>query len=257
MNLQLTSVRSEVSKSFAYLLFHSAFCICGQLFDRLACKGITIQDMPLASFQSTLASCPLIAILRGLTPTEAQTVGRALWDVGFRILEVPLNSHAPLASIAALRSALPDALIGAGTVLTVSQVAQVKAAGGQLIISPNFNAEIVTAAKAAGMITIPGVATPTEAFAALSAGADAIKLFPSEMISPAAVKAMRAVLPRDAVLIPVGGIGAANMAAYWAAGANGFGIGSSLYSPGKAISEIQRDATNLIALCADSMTVNG
>lgn len=208
---------------------------------------------PPSSFRTTLAACPLIAILRGLTPSEAPNVGRTLWDAGFRILEVPLNSPEPLASIAALRTALPNALIGAGTVLTVEQVGQVKAAGGQLIIAPNFNTAVVAAAKAAGLIAIPGVATPSEAFAALAAGADAIKLFPAEMISPAAVKAMRAVLPRDALLIPVGGIGAANMAAYWQSGANGFGLGSSLYSPGKAISEIQRNATDLIALCADFM----
>lgn len=207
----------------------------------------------ISRFRDAFAYSPLIAILRGLTPQEAPQVGRVLWDAGFRILEVPLNSPEPLASIAALHSALPDALIGAGTVLTVEQVAQVNAAGGQLIISPNFNVAVVAAAKAAGLIAIPGVATPTEAFAALSAGADAIKLFPAEMISSAAVKAMRAVLPTDALLIPVGGIGKSNMAAYWAAGANGFGIGSSLYSPGKAISEIQRDAINLVALCADFM----
>ena len=173
-----------------------------------------------------------------------------MWDAGFRILEVPLNSPEPLASIAALRSELPQALIGAGTVLTIEQVTQVTAAGGQLIIAPNFNPAVVAAAKAAGMVAIPGVATPTEAFVALAAGADAIKLFPAEMVSPAAVKAMRAVLPRDTLLIPVGGIGKESIAAYWAAGANGFGIGSSLYSPGKALDDIQRDAINLIALYA-------
>jgi 2-dehydro-3-deoxyphosphogalactonate aldolase len=202
---------------------------------------------------SALASCPLIAILRGLTPLEAPEVGRVLWDAGFRVLEVPLNSPKPFDSIAALRKALPDALIGAGTVLEVADVAQLKAAGGQLMIAPNFNAAVLHAAKAAGMLAIPGVATPSEAFAALAAGADAIKLFPAEMISPAAVKAMRAVLPKDALLLPVGGMGAANMATYWQAGANGFGIGSSLYSPGKAISDIQQIATNLVALSADFM----
>jgi 2-dehydro-3-deoxyphosphogalactonate aldolase len=201
-------------------------------------------------FRSTLSACPLVAILRGLTPQEAPEVGRVLWEAGFRILEVPLNSPEPYASIAALREALPEALIGAGTVLEVAQVAQVKAAGGHLVIAPNFNAAVVAAAKAAGMLAIPGIATPTEAFAALAAGAGAIKLFPAEMISPAAVKAMRAVLPRDALLLPVGGIGAANMAAYAKAGVNGFGIGSSLYSPGKAILQLQRDAIDLIAACA-------
>ncbi len=210
-----------------------------------------------SSFRDTLAACPLIAILRGLTPQDAPTVGKALWDAGFRILEVPLNSPEPLASIASLRMALPDALIGAGTVLMIEQVAQVKAAGGQLIIAPNFNPAVVAAAKAAGLIAIPGVATPTEAFAALSAGADAIKLFPSEMISPTAVKAMRAVLPRDALLIPVGGIGTVNMTAYWQSGANGFGLGSSLYAPGKAISMLQQDAMKFIAICADFMPAKG
>ncbi|TAG28110.1 MAG: 2-dehydro-3-deoxy-6-phosphogalactonate aldolase [Burkholderiales bacterium] len=207
-------------------------------------------------FQSALSACPLIAILRGLTPQEAPEVGRVLWDAGFRILEVPLNSPEPYASIAALCEALPNALIGAGTVLDADQVNQVKAAGGQLVIAPNFNVNVIFAAKAAGMLAIPGVATPTEAFAALAAGADAIKLFPAEMISPAAVKAMRAVLPREALLLPVGGISAANMASYAKAGANGFGIGSSLYSPGKPISQLQRDATDLIAARAYFMPAN-
>ena len=214
---------------------------------RLSLYDCSMSALP-SVFRATLIQAPLIAILRGITPNEAPAVGRALWDAGFRILEVPLNSPEPMISIAMLRLALPDALIGAGTVLDLKQVAQVQAAGGQLIISPNFNPAVVAAAKAARMFAIPGVATPTEAFAALSAGADAIKLFPAEMIAPAAVKAMRAVLPTDALLIPVGGMGAANMAAYWEAGANGFGIGSSLYSPGKAISSIQQDATDLIAL---------
>jgi 2-dehydro-3-deoxyphosphogalactonate aldolase len=204
-------------------------------------------------FRTTLSQAPLIAILRGLTPAEAPTVGQVLWDTGFRILEVPLNSPQPYESIALLRETLPDALIGAGTVLYAAQANEVKAAGGQLVISPNFDGVVVRAALDAGMLAIPGVGTVSEAFAALAAGAHAIKLFPAEMISPAALKAMRAVLPTDALLIPVGGIGAANIAAYWQAGANGFGIGSSLYSPGKAISSIQQDAIKLVALCADSM----
>jgi 2-dehydro-3-deoxyphosphogalactonate aldolase len=208
-----------------------------------------------ALFRTTLSQAPLIAILRGLTPAEAPAVGRVLWDTGFRILEVPLNSPQPFESIALLREALPDALIGAGTVLTAAQANEVNAAGGQLVISPNFDQAVVRAALDARMLAIPGVGTVSEAFAALAAGAHAIKLFPAEMISPVAVKAMRAVLPTDALLIPVGGIGAANMAAYAQAGANGFGIGSSLYSPGKAISSIQQDAINLVALCAQFTTV--
>lgn len=213
--------------------------------------------MSSSALRTALAHCPLIAILRGLTPQEAPQVGRALWDTGFRILEVPLNSPLPFDSIRALREALPEALLGAGTVLEVDQVHQVKAAGGQLVIAPNFNAAVVSAAKATGLLAIPGVATPTEAFAALACGADAIKLFPAEILSPSALKAIRAVLPRDALLIPVGGIGASNMTAYWQAGANGFGIGSSLYSPGKAVSQIQRTATELVANCVDFMPANG
>jgi 2-dehydro-3-deoxyphosphogalactonate aldolase len=213
--------------------------------------------MPATAFRSALSACPLIAILRGITLDEAPKVGRVLWDAGFRILEVPLNSPQPYDSIALLRQSLPDALIGAGTVLTTAQANEVKAAGGQLVIAPNFDAAVVKTALDAGMLAIPGVATPSESFAALAAGAHAIKLFPAEMISPAAVKAMRAVLPKDALLIPVGGIGASNMAAYWQAGANGFGIGSSLYSPGKATSAIKQDATKLIAACADFMPARG
>ena len=204
-------------------------------------------------FRTALSQAPLIAILRGLTPLEATDVGRVLWEAGFRILEVPLNSPQPFESIALLREALPDALIGAGTVLTPSQANDVKAAGGQLVISPNFDAAVVKAALDAGMLSIPGVGTVSEAFAALAAGAHAIKLFPAEMISPAAVKAMRAVLPLGALLIPVGGIGAANMAAYAAAGANGFGIGASLYKPGKLLAEISLDATKLIAYYVDNI----
>jgi 2-dehydro-3-deoxyphosphogalactonate aldolase len=199
---------------------------------------------------SRLRLCSLIAILRGLTPAEAPDVGRALWEAGFRILEVPLNSPEPLESIAKLREALPNALIGAGTVLSADQVRSVKAAGGQVVISPNFDAAVVKAALDAGMLVIPGVGTVSEAFAALAAGAHALKLFPAEMISPAAVKAMRAVLPPDALLIPVGSIGLQNIAAYKNAGANGFGIGGSLYKPGKALPDIAKDATDLVALCA-------
>jgi 2-dehydro-3-deoxyphosphogalactonate aldolase len=210
-----------------------------------------------STLRTALGQQPLIAILRGLTPAEAPSVGRALWNAGFRVLEVPLNSPQPLESIALLRETLPDALIGAGTVLTAAQAREVLSAGGQLAISPNFDASVTRAALDGGMLAIPGVATPSEAFAALAAGAHAIKLFPAEMISPAAVKAMRAVLPREALLIPVGGIGAANMAAYLQAGANGFGIGSSLYSPGKEISKLTQDAANLIASCAGSMRAGG
>jgi 2-dehydro-3-deoxyphosphogalactonate aldolase len=210
-----------------------------------------------SAFHAHLTTCPLVAILRGITPSEAAAVGRVLWDAGFRILEVPLNSPEPFESIAALRRELPDALIGAGTVLQVSQVSQVQASGGQLIIAPNFNAAVVSEALRFQMLAVPGVATPSEAFAALNAGAHAIKLFPAEMISPAAVKAMRAVLPREALLLPVGSIDAQNMKDYVAAGANGFGIGSSLYKSGKALTDLKQDATNLVAHCAYFMPATG
>jgi 2-dehydro-3-deoxyphosphogalactonate aldolase len=210
-----------------------------------------------ALFLAHLQACPLIAILRGITPPEAAVVGHVLWDAGFRILEVPLNSPQPYESIAALRKELPDALIGAGTVLQVAQVRQVQAAGGQLIIAPNFNSAVVAEALRLQMLAVPGVTTPSEAFIALEAGAHAIKLFPAEMISPAAVKAMRAVLPHDALLLPVGGVGAQNISDYLAAGANGFGIGSSLYQSGKTLQQIARDATELIALCEYSTPTTG
>ncbi len=213
---------------------------------------------PLRSpFHAHLKTCPLIAILRGITPPEAATVGRVLWDAGFRIMEVPLNSPQAYESIAALRKELPDALIGAGTVLQASQVREVQAAGGQLVIAPNFNATVVVEALRLQMLVIPGVATPSEAFAALDAGAQAIKLFPAEMISPASVKAMRAVLPLEALLLPVGGIGAQNMAEYFAAGANGFGIGSSLYKSGKSLEHLSQDAIQLIAIYVDSIPATG
>jgi 2-dehydro-3-deoxyphosphogalactonate aldolase len=182
---------------------------------------------------AALDPLPLVAILRGLTPAEAPAIGAALFEAGFRVLEVPLNSPQPLHSIAALAKALPDALVGAGTVLTEEEVRLVQDAGGRLIVSPNFDAKVVEAAAARGLACLPGVATPSEAFAALAAGASGLKLFPAEMIAPAAVKAMRAVLPPEVLLLPVGGITALTMGAYRAAGANGFGIGSALYSPGK------------------------
>jgi 2-dehydro-3-deoxyphosphogalactonate aldolase len=207
--------------------------------------------------RTALKQSPLMAILRGITPQEAPDIGKALWDAGFRVLEVPLNSPQALESIALLREALPQALVGAGTVLQASQVAQVKAAGGQLVIAPNFDVVVVKAALDTGMLAIPGVATPSEAFAALAHGAHALKLFPAEMISPAALKAMRAVLPRDALLIPVGGINAGNMAAYWQAGANGFGIGGTLYQSGKQRSDVYLDAIHLVALGADFIRARG
>lgn len=176
--------------------------------------------------------CPLVAILRGLTPAEAPTVGRVLFNAGFRMLEVPLNRPGAIDAIhALLRIAPDDALIGAGTVLTVHDVDAVNEAGGRLIVSPHCEPEVIAHAAQHGMIALPGVATPTEAFRALQAGAHGLKLFPAEMITPAAVKAMRSILPVDTPLFPVGGIQPHNMATYIAAGATGFGIGGQLYQP--------------------------
>lgn len=193
-----------------------------------------------------MARLPLIAILRGLTPHEAPTIGQALVDSGFALIEVPLNSPEPLKSIAALAQQFPQVLIGAGTVLNAHQVKDVHAAGGRLIVSPNFNPAVVAQALALGMVMLPGVATPTEAFAALDAGVHGLKLFPAEMVSPATVKALRAVLPQDVALMPVGGITADNMAAYRAAGATGFGLGSTLYAPGRSAEQVKRQAELLV-----------
>jgi 2-dehydro-3-deoxyphosphogalactonate aldolase len=189
-------------------------------------------------FSAAMDALPLVAILRGLQPREAADVGAALVDAGFRIIEVPLNSPQPLNSIAALAQRFPQALVGAGTVLTVKDVADVKAAGGELVVAPNFNPAVVAEAVRLGMVCLPGVLTASEAFAALEAGAAGLKLFPAEMIPPAAVKALRAVIAPQVALLPVGGIATDNMAQYRAAGASGFGIGSALYTPGRPRQEV-------------------
>ena len=193
-------------------------------------------------FEQALHNLPLVAILRGITPTESVAVAQALTQEAWQLLEVPLNSPAPLESIAAMRQACPQALVGAGTVLTAQDVREVHAAGGQLIIAPNFSPTVAAQARALGLLYIPGVATPSEAFAALEAGAHALKLFPAEMITPVVVKALRAVLPATVRLLPVGGIGTGNMAAYRQAGASGFGIGSSLYKPGMTAAQVRAQA---------------
>jgi 2-dehydro-3-deoxyphosphogalactonate aldolase len=190
-----------------------------------------------------LQPLPLVAILRGLTPQDALPVGAALFDAGFRVIEVPLNSPQPLESIALLAREFGDrCLVGAGTVLTPEQVAQVKNAGGKLIVMPHGDTTVIRAAKAADLICTPGVATPTEAFAALAAGADALKLFPAEQLPPPVLKAWSSVLPKGTALLPVGGITPDNMGAYRKAGAAGFGIGSALYSPGIDANETARRA---------------
>jgi 2-dehydro-3-deoxyphosphogalactonate aldolase len=201
---------------------------------------------PSHALAQAMAQLPLIAILRGLTPAEAPAVGQALVHSGFALIEVPLNSPDPLHSIAALAQQHPQILIGAGTVLNAQQVKEVHAAGGRLIVSPNFNPAVVVQALALGMVALPGVATPSEAFAALDAGAHGLKLFPAEMISPATVKALRAVLPKELALMPVGGITPDNMAPYLAAGANGFGLGSALYAPGRSAAQVAAQATAFV-----------
>ena len=183
-----------------------------------------------------------MAILRGITPAEALPVGQALVDDGWSLIEVPLNSPQPLQSIAALAQAFPQALVGAGTVLDADQVRAVAAAGGQLVVAPNTDVEVIFEAQRLGLVCLPGVATPTEAFAALAAGAQGLKLFPAEMASPVVLKALRAVLPAGTPVLPVGGITPDSLAAWRAAGAAGAGIGSALYKPGVAVAEVAAQA---------------
>lgn len=190
---------------------------------------------------------PLVAILRGLTPEEAEPVGAALLAAGFRCLEVPLNSPRPLESIGILQRIFGDrALVGAGTVLTPEAVAAVADAGGRIIISPNTNPAVIRESKARGLVSFPAFFTPSEAFTALEAGADALKLFPAEAASPTVLKAVRTVLPAGTPLFPVGGVDPASMAAWRAAGATGFGIGSSLYAPGRSAAEVGERAAALV-----------
>lgn len=196
-----------------------------------------------ARFDEAMTSLPLVAILRGVKPGDAAAALEALVGAGFRLIEIPLNSPEPLVSIALMRRlAPPEVFIGAGTVLSVEDVAAVAEAGGDLIVSPNMDVEVIRAAKARGLVALPGVATPTEAFAALKAGADGLKAFPAEMIPPAVVKAWRAVIPRAIPILPVGGVTATTMADYVKAGATGFGLGSALYKAGDSAERIGANA---------------
>jgi 2-dehydro-3-deoxyphosphogalactonate aldolase len=204
--------------------------------------------MPMLDLRAALKQCPIAAILRGVKPADIDAIGNALVDAGVTVMEVPLNSPQPFESIRRLATHhSARALIGAGTVLDVSDVARVKDAGGRLMVAPNFDPDVVRAAKAAGLTALPGVMTPSEGFAALKAGADGLKLFPAEIIPPAVFKAWRAVLPADTVLLAVGGVGVENIATYREAGASGYGIGSALYKPGRSAAEIGKLARALVA----------
>jgi 2-dehydro-3-deoxyphosphogalactonate aldolase len=199
-------------------------------------------------FDTAFETLPLVAILRGLKPQEAEAMGAALYAAGFRLIEVPLNSPDPFRSIEALRRSLPaDALVGAGTVLEVADVDRLAGAGGEIVVMPHADIAVVTAAKTSGLVCTPGVMTPTEAFAALKAGADALKLFPAELLAPNVVKALLAVLPKGTRLIPVGGISPQTMEPYRAAGAKGFGLGSALYTPGLTATEVAARAKAFVA----------
>lgn len=203
---------------------------------------------PIEQFRQYFSACPLVAVIRGVRPDEAEAIGTAIFEAGIRIIEVPLNSPDPFDSIARLARSLGDrALIGAGTVVEPGQVAEVESAGGRLIVSPNTNSEVIRAAVAAGMVSGPGYFTPSEAFTAIAAGAHVLKFFPAEAATPAVVKAHKAVLPKHVPLIAVGGIQPAAMAQWLEAGADGFGLGSGLFKPGKSVLETSTSAGAYVA----------
>jgi len=207
--------------------------------------------MTAVALKAYLDPVPLVAVLRGITPSEAEAIGAALTEHGFRILEVPLNSPDPFESIRRLAQAHRDrCLVGAGTVIDIADVERVASVGGRLIVMPHADVAVIREAKSLGLICLPGVATPTEAFAALAAGADGLKMFPAELLTPAVLKAWRAVLPKETLILPVGGIRPDNMAPYWAVGANGFGTGSNLYQPGTSPERVRAVAAQFAAGCA-------
>ena len=199
-------------------------------------------------FNQYLSQCPLIAIIRGVTPDEAEAIGQAIHDAGIRIIEVPLNSPEPFASIARLAGKFGDeVLVGGGTVLRWSEVHEIKDCGGRLIVSPNTNAEVIAATAQAGLVSCPGFFTPSEAFTAIDAGATALKLFPAEAASPAMLKAQLAVIPRDVPTIVVGGVKSDSLQPWRAAGAAGSGLGSGLYRAGQSAAETLDKARAYVA----------
>ena len=195
-----------------------------------------------------LDECPLVAIIRSVTPDEAGAIGESIFEAGIRIIEVPLNSPEPLKSIEKLAAKFGDrALVGGGTVLGVADVANVRASGGRLIVSPNTNLDVIAAASSEGLVSMPGYFTPSEAFAALGAGATALKLFPAEGASPAVLRAQRAVIPKDVPILVVGGVSPDNMRPWLETGATGFGLGSGLYKPGQSAAETADKARAYVA----------
>ena len=199
-------------------------------------------------FRRYLDQCPLVAIIRGVTPDDAEAIGEALHEGGIRIIEVPLNSPDPLTSIERLAKRFGETvLVGAGTVLDVTAVGRVRDAGGRIIVSPNTNTEVIAATAEAGLVSSPGYFTPSEAFAAIGAGAHTLKLFPAEGASPAVLKAQLAVLPKDIPILAVGGIAPDSMAPWLGAGASGFGLGSGLYKPGQSVADTLSKARAYVA----------
>jgi 2-dehydro-3-deoxyphosphogalactonate aldolase len=224
--------------------FWQAATICAARFAAISETTMGERSSLQMRFAAANDKLPLVAVLRGIKPEEAEAVGKTLYGAGFRMIEVPLNSPSPLASVSTLRRTLPsEALIGAGTVLTCSQVSELQACGGEMVFMPHTDVEVIRAAKEAGLLCVPGVATPTEAFAALRAGADALKLFPAgDLITPKVVKAIRVVLPEGTRLLPFGGITPDTMKSYLDAGAKSFGVGAALYKPGMSCDEILQRA---------------
>lgn len=198
-------------------------------------------------FNNLISPMPLVAILRGLTPDKAFETGGILIETGFRVIEVPMNSPKPIETISILAAEFgQQALIGAGTVMTTDQISQIADAGGKLIVSPHSDPKLITATKARGLFSLPGVATPSEGFASLSAGADGLKLFPAEVLPPSVVKAWRAVMDERVGLFPVGGITPNTMEDYWDAGATGFGLGSALFKTNYTLAQIGANADRFI-----------